>query len=222
MPEGPLSHVQKLNLGCGPVQPHGWINVDASMRAWLASRLSWLDRLLVQLRVLPPTEFNRQTTFANLMRRLPWDDGSVDCIYMGEVLEHFTRDEGAALLAECFRVLRTGGVLRLRVPDNATFWRNYIRDFDKAFTKPRSEWTDTHTRWIEMFFHDICVRRRFLGSYGHYHKWMYDEISLVHAFERTGFVDVRRREYLDSAIADVSAVENRPDLIVEGRKAGVH
>ncbi len=214
--------MQKLNLGCGPVQPAGWINVDASMRAWFASRLSWLDNLLVRLKLLPATEFNRNTKFADLTRRLPWDDNSVNCIYMGEVLEHFTRDEGSALLAECYRVLTTGGVLRLRVPDNARFWRNYIRDFDQTYARPRAEWTDTHTRWTEMFFHDICVRRRFLGSYGHYHKWMYDEISLVHAFERAGFVDVQRREYLESAIEDVGAVENRPDLIVEGRKGGVH
>ena len=39
-----------LNLGCGPVSPQGWVNVDGSNRAWLASRLPLLDGLLVRLR----------------------------------------------------------------------------------------------------------------------------------------------------------------------------
>jgi len=208
----------KLNLGSGPVQPEGWINVDGSQRAWIASRLWWLDAIMVRLRLWPPTEFNRRTVIANLRKPLPWSDASVDCIYMGEVLEHFTQDDGRMLVDECFRILKDGGTLRLRVPDNAQFWRNYLRDFDAAHSKPRHEWTEEHTRWVEMFFHDICVRRRLFGSYGHYHKWMYDEISLVRALERAGFTQVERRAFLDSAIPDVKQVENRDDLIIEGRK----
>ena len=49
----------KLNLGCGHVQPIGWVNVDGSRRAWVASHLWWLDRLLVACRQWRPTEFGR-------------------------------------------------------------------------------------------------------------------------------------------------------------------
>ena len=210
--------MQKLNLGCGPVQPAGWINTDGSLRAWVASRLSWLDWLMVRLRIWPLTEFSRQTRFVQLHKRFPWPDNSADCVYLGEVLEHFTREDGMRLLAECFRVLKPGGVLRCRVPDNAEFWRNYLRDFDKSHSRPRSEWSLDHSRWVQMFFRDICVRRRWVGSYGHYHKWMYDEISLIRTFEQIGFVAVERRQFLDSAIPDVAAVETRDDLIVEGTK----
>ena len=56
------SHIRR-NLGCGPVQPRGWINIDGSLRAGLATRACWLDRALVRLGVLPPTEFGPQTTF---------------------------------------------------------------------------------------------------------------------------------------------------------------
>lgn len=210
--------MRKLNLGCGPIQPPGWVNVDGSLRARLASRYSWVDRLMTSVGVFPPTEFNRQTQFANLQKPLPWPDDSADCVYMGEVLEHFTREDGARLLSECFRVLKPGGIMRLRVPDNARFWRNYLKEFDDNYARPPEERTDDHSRWVEMFFRDICVRRSLFSSYGHFHKWMYDEISLVRTFEQVGFVNVSRKQFLDSAIEDVNLVENRDDLTVEGVK----
>lgn len=208
----------KLNLGCGPVQPAGWTNVDGSNRTWLASRLPWLDWLLVRLRLLAPTEFGTQTVYAHLDRRFPWADNSVDMIYMGEVLEHFTKHEGEHVLTACYRVLRPGGVLRLRVPDNARFWENYLAAFARTRQAPRTEWNLKHTFWIEQFFRDICVRWRPLRFMGHFHKWMYDEISLILALEQVGFQEVHRMPYLMSRIPDIEAVEVRKDLIVEGIK----
>jgi predicted SAM-dependent methyltransferase len=210
--------MRKLNLGCGPVQPDGWQNVDGSIRAWVATRVPVFDRLMTRMRIWSETEFNAKTQYANLLRRLPWSDNSVDCVYLGEVLEHFTRNDGSRFLSECYRVLRPGGVIRVRVPDNARFWRNYLNEFDDAFTKPQAEWTDAHDRWVEMFFRNICVRREWLGSFGHYHKWMYDEISLIRTLQRVGFTDLSRRKFLDSTIEDIQQVETHEDLTVEGNK----
>ena len=209
---------RKLNLGCGHIQPHGWINVDGSIRAYVASRVSWADRLLTTLRIVPASEFNRNTVWVNLQKKFPWADNTIDCVYLGEVLEHFTRQDGFRLVSECFRVLKAGGVIRLRVPDNARFWRNYVAAFDSNYAKPREERTDDHSRWVEMFFRDICVRRGLVGSYGHYHKWMYDEISLVRTLDKIGFVNVSRRQFLDSSIPDVKSVESHEDLTVEATK----
>jgi predicted SAM-dependent methyltransferase len=173
---------------------------------------------MVSLKVWPPTEFNRRTRFANLLKQLPWNTASADCIYLGEVLEHFTCAEGLRLLSECHRVLKHGGVIRVRVPDNARFWRNYLTEFDATIQRPRSEWTDDHSRWIEKFFRDICTGRRRLRSAGHYHKWLYDEVTLTRTLEQVGFTNVERRSFLDSAIPDIAAVETRDDLIVEGSR----
>ncbi len=208
----------KLNIGCGPIQPPGWVNVDGSNRAWLASKLPWLDGLLVWIGIFPATEFNRQTFFANLARRWPWRNESVDAIYGGEVLEHFTYQQGQRLLEECCRILKPGGVLRLRVPDNALFWENYLNEFHATRQKPPSQWTLDHTRWIEMFFREICVRPRLLRSVGHYHKWMYDEVSLTKALQQARFTEVQAMAFRQSRIDDIVSVEVRNDLIVEGTK----
>jgi predicted SAM-dependent methyltransferase len=137
---------------------------------------------------------------------------------MGEVLEHFTAQEGLHLLGECWRVLKPGGTIRVRVPDNARFWRNYLKEFDEAHQRPRQEWTVNHTRWIDLFFRDICVRPKLWRSIGHYHKYMYDEISLIRTLEGVGFIGAERRGFLDSAIEDVRVVETRDDLTVEATK----
>lgn len=208
----------KLNIGCGPVQPPGWVNIDNSNRAKLASRLPWLDRFLTKLSLLPPTEFNRKTRTADVVRHIPFPNASVAAIYSGEMLEHFTASQGERFLAECFRVLRPGGVLRLRVPDNYRFWKQYIEQYEAIRQLPRPLWTNDHSRWVKMFFQDICIQNPGFRSMGHYHKWMYDEVSLVLAIEEHGFIRAERRDFLDSRIGDIELVEVRDDLIVEAVK----
>jgi predicted SAM-dependent methyltransferase len=162
--------IVKLNLGCGHIQTEGWVNVDGSNRAWLASRFGFLDRALTRLGLLSPGEFNHITHYADLSKRFPWLDDSVHYIFMGEMLEHFTRDDGLHVVHECYRVLRPGGCIRLRVPDNAMFWRRYLDEYEMIRMKPQAEWTMYHSRWIDMFFRNICIKRTLLKSYGHYHK----------------------------------------------------
>jgi predicted SAM-dependent methyltransferase len=207
----------KLNLGCGPVQPAGWINIDGSIRAWLVATLPYFDRAMTAIGLFPATDFSG-VTYARLEARWPWPDGSIHAIYAGELLEHFRPADGEHFVRECLRVLRPGGVLRVRVPDNARFWENYVTEYRAARARPRETWTTEHTRWVEMFFRDICVERRWFSSYGHFHKWAYDDLSLISLLERVGFEGVDRRAFHDSAISDVNVVEVRDDLIVEGRR----
>ncbi len=207
----------KLNLGCGPVQPSGWINVDNSYRARFATTAPRLDALLTKFRLIPATEFRPGLRAVNLERRLPWEEGRIDAIYGGEMLEHFTEEKGNFLLRECFRVLKPGGILRMRVPNNAIFWQNYLDEYNKTKSLPREQWNDHHARWIRMFFDDICVKFR-AGYSGHYHRWMFDEISLCVAFEKAGFTEVSSMQFHSSRISSISDVEVRDDLIVEGVK----
>ena len=214
----PSVNAPRLNIGCGPIQPDGWTNIDGSNRAKLASKVPWLDRALVALRLLPPTEFDGQTVAIDVRKRLPFAENSIAAVYGGEILEHFTQAQAVKFLDECFRVMMPGGVLRIRVPDNFGFWRRYVTEFEEAFARPRGDWTTSHERFVKMFFNDICVSRPWLNSMGHYHKWMFDEITLIRIFEDAGFVETERCRKHDSRIPDIASVESREDLIVEGIK----
>jgi predicted SAM-dependent methyltransferase len=206
----------KLNLGCGHIQPADWVNVDGSNRAWLASTFPRLDRLAVKARLFSATEFNGRTVYANLLKGFVWTDASVEAIYMGEILEHFTLEQGAHVLRECQRILKSAGRIRIRVPDLARFWGNYIDQYRSTKTRPREEWTLEHARWTRMYFANICVERpKPWQSMGHFHKWMYDEVTLIIAVQTAGFVHAERRAFRDSDIRGIEDVEARDDLIVE-------
>jgi len=48
---------------------------------------------------------------------LPVPDGSVEAVYASHLLHHFAGKEGQALLQECRRMLRLGGILRVVTAD---------------------------------------------------------------------------------------------------------
>lgn len=83
----------KLHLGCGSRFIPGFVHVD----------------------LLPAPHVD----IVGPVEKLPMENGSVSMIYASHVLEHFGRYEYKSVLAEWFRVLKTGGVLRLAVPDFA-------------------------------------------------------------------------------------------------------
>lgn len=57
---------------------------------------------------------------------LPLPDATVEELYASHVFEHFHHPELMRLLAECRRVLKPGGRLRLAVPDAALYVRDYL------------------------------------------------------------------------------------------------
>uniref|UniRef100_A0A831XFK6 Methyltransferase domain-containing protein n=1 Tax=Geobacter metallireducens TaxID=28232 RepID=A0A831XFK6_GEOME len=80
----------KLNIGCGHNYLKGYLNVDVSADS-LADAVMEAHDLLV-------------------------DSSSVDGITASQLLEHLGFFKGKYFLAECFRVLRPGGTLRLETP----------------------------------------------------------------------------------------------------------
>lgn len=90
-----------VNLGCGTVWHDAWLNYD-------------LDPQDPAIRAI------------DLDQALPFPDGTVDALYHAHVLEHLAPRTGERLLAECFRVLKPGGVIRVVVPDLEQLARHYL------------------------------------------------------------------------------------------------
>lgn len=90
----------KLNIGSFTTQFHqGWRNFDIlDLSEWSKARGFKFSQLDVR-------------------NGIPFDDGVADLIFSSHMLEHLSYDEGAKFLAECRRVLRPAGVLRVLVPD---------------------------------------------------------------------------------------------------------
>jgi SAM-dependent methyltransferase len=89
-----------LNLGCGYTRLTGWVNIDL----WgLRSDLAW-----------------------DLRKGLPFPTDSADAIFNEHLLEHLPLRDVLPLLRDCVRVLRSGGVLRVGVPDAERYIRDYV------------------------------------------------------------------------------------------------
>jgi predicted SAM-dependent methyltransferase len=179
----------RLNIGCGQSPTPGWINYDNSPSVWLA-RWPGVVPLLARLGLIDGhglafAEASRThgIRYCNAARRIPHGDGSVDAIYASHMLEHLDRIEARAVLAECRRVLRPGGVLRLAVPDlrNAAYRYLHLNDAD-GFLR-HLQFDLDKPRGLA-----ARLRRELTGGRGHH--WMYDADSLVALVAAAGFAGV--------------------------------
>jgi predicted SAM-dependent methyltransferase len=124
-----------LNLGCGTricADPR-WVHVD------FASAHSKVIR-------------------HNLLEGIPFPDGSFAAVYSSHVLEHFLREDGKRLVRECFRVARSGGVVRIAVPDLEQICRLYLTALEGA-RGGDDAWRDRYD-WMMLELLDQSVRTR--------------------------------------------------------------
>lgn len=106
-----------VNLGAG--QPaRGWINLDSSP---LFKLPRGIHRIAARFRLSRRSVDFADADYAWFRWRegenLPFPDNSVCAIYCSHVLEHVPADTLPSLLAECRRVLKLEGIMRVVVPD---------------------------------------------------------------------------------------------------------
>ncbi|HZQ08194.1 MAG TPA: methyltransferase domain-containing protein [Anaerolineae bacterium] len=216
LPRGILLHV-----GCGPVIPDGWVNVDASWNL-RAAHVPGLRRVLKSLGWISDEaaahEWSNKIRFCDVSRGLPFADGSVAVIYASHVLEHIRLSGARTFMREAHRVLATEGILRLVVPDLERLARLYLEQKKQGGEKAVSAAND--------FMRDLMTCRDYsqaklpLKLYRAYfdtmaHKWMYDADSLQQLFEEAGFREIRRCSYLESRVPMIADVE-RPNRFSDG------
>ncbi|WP_413432513.1 class I SAM-dependent methyltransferase [Crateriforma spongiae] len=129
-----------LNVGCGRCIHPDWTNIDMVAHA--------------------PSVIEH-----DLRRGLPFSDDSFDGIYSSHVLEHLTPASADAMLAECRRVLRPGGVLRIVVPDLEGITREYLHALEKAAATGDDRSLANH-QWMTIELIDQLVRERSGGRMG--------------------------------------------------------
>ena len=117
----------KLNLCCGTNLFPGWVNIDkTNVEADYLRHLRDAPEGFVwppeQQKLADAVKAGQLEFIRHDVRKgLPYADGSVEAIYVGQAIEHFNRrTEAPALLSECRRVLKPGGSIRLTTPDIRT------------------------------------------------------------------------------------------------------
>ncbi|MDQ3524031.1 MAG: class I SAM-dependent methyltransferase [Chloroflexota bacterium] len=188
-----------LQFGAGLDGPEEWVNVDASPTLRL-QRLPLAGALF--RRCLQPV-FGARVVYGDIVRGLPFANGSVALVYCSHVLEHLALEDFERALAEVHRLLKPGGVFRGVLPDLALEVQAYLdcNEADRASHFMRSTLLGTERRprdvagWI----------REALGNSRH--TWMWDQRSLAGRLEAAGFTAVRPAVYNDSECAAFTQVE---------------
>lgn len=202
--------VVKINLGCGLAVAKGWLNIDGSLNTLIASLPNFVHRLAYHAtganRYYSGDQYcsllgNHRFVHHNLVYGIPFEDQSVDFIYSSHFLEHLDKDEALSLLRESHRVLKTGGVIRVSVPDLSYAISLYE--------------TGNVEEMLEMYFFNEDE-----GSNFSRHKYMYDFKLLKIKLEAVGFKHVIRCSYQQGMTPDIDILDNRPEdsLYVEAIK----
>lgn len=199
-----------INLGCGLAIAPGWINVDASLNALFAGAPTWILTLLYRIsgsnRYYSKNEYinilkSNDFIFHDLSRSLPFKNNSVDYIYTSHFVEHLFKRDAKKLLESCYKSLKSGGVIRVAVPD-----LKYAVDlYGKGEARKMLE---------NYFFVDD------LSSYLARHKYMYDFELINEVLIEAGFNNVQQYQYRQGKVPNLDILDNRPEdtLFVEAYK----
>jgi len=134
----------QVNIACGINYIEDWINLD-------------------HIPVSPAIKK------ANLLGRLPFEDNSVDVLYSSHFLEHVPVIKVPSFLNECFRVLKSGGQIRLVLPDLQEICREYLCRRESGDHKKAD--------FVVLELLDQCVRMETGGELGAYYQSLLSDIS---------------------------------------------
>jgi len=145
--------------------------------------------------------------YGDIVKGLPVPDDSCRGVYCSHVLHHLALVELRMALTNTYRMLESGGVFRLVVPDLEYLVQRYL--------------TDSATDAVHRFMLSSCfgyamystglraaVKDYLTQAHRHRRKWMWDYKGLAEELRRAGFVDIRRAEIGDSEDPMFQVVES--------------
>ena len=208
----PTTAIVKVNIGSGLAVADGWINLDGSLNALVASWPSFFHRTLYHLSdsrqwysLQDYSRILRSHAFVHYIadQPLPFPDGTVDYVYTSHLLEHLYRQDAERLLGDVLRGLKPGGVIRVCVPD-----------LERAFDLYKN---GERLAALKLFFTELDKDP---GRFNR-HKFMYDFALLRACLEKQGYANITRCEYQRGKVPDLDKLDNRPaiTLYVEAQKA---
>lgn len=125
-----------INIGCGKTYHTDWVNLD------LAST-------------------SPDIQIYDLRQGIPYADHSFDACYSSHLLEHLTKDDARNLIAECFRILKPKGIVRVVVPDLENIVRAYLyalECIENSVSKSNTSEMIENYNWIMLELFDQVVR----------------------------------------------------------------
>lgn len=156
--------VRCLHLGCGDHYLDGWLNSDFNANSG-------------QVLILDAT------------RPFPIALDLFDLIFSEHMIEHLSYLDGKNMLKECFRVLKSGGTIRIATPN--------LKFLIELYSNSRNELQNDYIEWAINNYvkyaptkNPIFVLNNFVRDWGH--KFIYDEETLSQLLMDAGFKNITK------------------------------
>ena len=170
--------IKKLHIGCGDHPLDGWVNCD----------LNPCRSDILRMDATWP---------------FPFGDGEFDRVFSEHMIEHVPHSGGLAMLAECRRVLKPGGRVRISCPDRA-FIEHLVGPPEKLTA---DEWR--YAEWAREHFGlktALDVGLNLSNGFGHQH--IYSRSSLREALLKAGFASITEHRIQESGDPELCYLEN--------------
>ena len=170
--------LKKLHIGCGDHPLEGWVNCD--LNPWRSDILR-----------------------VDATKPFPFPDGEFDRVFSEHMIEHVPHAGGLTMLAECRRVMKPGGRIRLSCPDRA---------FIQRLCGPPEKMTDIDWRyvaWARQHFGlktALDVGVNLANGFGHH--FIYSRSLLHRALVGAGFANITEHLIQQSDDPELANLEN--------------
>ncbi len=192
----------KLHIGCGANHLEGWLNTELCPHG--------------------------REIFLNATEAFPLPSGTFAFVYSEHMIEHIPYAQVRAMVGECFRILRPGGVIRLVTP-NLAFLTTLLESDLTPFQDAYIDYSVQQHAIQDGAGSGVHVFNHFMRAWGH--QFIYDQLSLNRLVAQAGFVDVTPASLAESRHArlqGIAKVDRMPagflaaeSIVVEARKPGL-
>ena len=146
---------------------------------------------------------NTDVSTIDIRNTLPYDNNSVDCIFLEHVLEHVDSSEAFRFIDDAYRVLKVGGKIRIAVPSVVSIFNKYTDDYNKFVTL----FTHKDASLKNSIEAIICL---------HGHKTIWDETILETILKCIGFkTNVTKHFSEDECFKECISHKFNPNYIIE-------
>jgi len=181
----------KLHLGCGEIYLEGWVNVDGHKE-------------------------HRADMYFDFSRSFPIASESMDAIVSQHAIEHTNLKGGIVFLGESYRVLKTGGKIRISCPDLETLVNDYIESKQSGYN---TFWKHFNQDERDRFGFETPCQHVNDAMNGWGHQYIYDFDDMYLRMQKIGFKNIVKKTATDMSDVFAGTEVRRPiSLYVEAEK----